>query len=125
MQGGRCFYCAGKLPARPQIDHFIPWSRRADNSIENLVATHAECNGRKSDYLAAAEHVERWSARARERAGDLARIAHEERWETQPALTLSAARAIYGILPDDTPTWKRGREFVVLDKSRVMAALAA
>src|SRR5437867_3032664 len=42
LQEGRCFYCAERLASRagqtPDVDHFIPWSRYPDDSLENLVA---------------------------------------------------------------------------------------
>jgi hypothetical protein len=36
------------------VDHFIPWSRHADDGLDNLVAADARCNGQKRDFLAAA-----------------------------------------------------------------------
>jgi 5-methylcytosine-specific restriction endonuclease McrA len=44
---------------RPHVDHFIPWSRYPNDAIENLVVAHERCNGRKSDFLAASDHVAR------------------------------------------------------------------
>jgi HNH endonuclease len=42
------------------VDHFLPWARYPENGIENLVVTDPRCNNDKRDFLAAAEHVERW-----------------------------------------------------------------
>jgi hypothetical protein len=125
LQGNRCFYCGRAIQGSSHIDHFIPWSRHFDNSIDNLVVTHEDCNLKKSDYLAAAEHVERWRDRSKRDAADLARIAHETSWESQPARTFSVARAIYLMLPDDARLWQFGRSFVVIERPRIAVTLAA
>lgn len=125
VQAGRCFYCQKGLSSACHVDHFVPWSRHADNSIDNLVAAHDGCNASKSDYLAAADHVERWRERSRDHAADLAQIAREETWESRPDRTLSVARAIYRALPDDTHLWLMGRDFVRIDPERIAGALAA
>lgn len=125
LQNRRCFYCGDELPAKYEIDHFIPWARHADNGIYNLVATDGRCNGRKRDYLAAAEHVERWQQRAKDHASDLSEIARKASWESRPDRTLSVARAIYQMLPEDTPLWRSGDEFVRIEPKRIAAALAA
>ena len=44
IQGGACFYCDDRLHGSSEVDHFIPWARYPDNSIQNLVAAHARCN---------------------------------------------------------------------------------
>ena len=78
-----------------------------------------------SDYLAAADHVERWRERSARHEADLARIAVEETWESRPGRTLGVARAIYGNLPHDAWLWQSGRDFVLIDGPRITAALAA
>jgi 5-methylcytosine-specific restriction endonuclease McrA len=125
LQGGRCFYCDGPLSRKYDVDHFIPWARHADNGIHNLVAADKGCNNRKHDHLAAAEHVERWRRRASKDASDLAEIARRASWESQPMRTLSVARAIYRMLPDDARLWRTGDEFVVIERPRISSALAA
>lgn len=125
LQGGRCFYCDKSMSPGCDVDHFVPWSRHADNSIDNLVAAHKPCNGRKSDYLAAAEHVERWRERSARRAADLAAIAREKTWESQAERTFSVARAIYRMLPDDARLWQSGQSFVLIEHPRIAQALAA
>jgi HNH endonuclease len=125
VQSGRCFYCGKGLSTACHVDHFVPWSRHADNSIDNLVAAHEGCNGMKSDYLAAADHVERWRERSRVHAADLAAIARDETWESHPSRTVSVARAIYRALPDDTHLWLAGRDFVRIEPVRIASALAA
>jgi len=79
-QGHACFYCADRLSTRSAVDHFLPWSRHPDNTIDNLVAAHSACNSAKSASLASLPHLAHWLARFR--PGDpastaLARIASE------------------------------------------------
>lgn len=125
LQEGRCFYCARSIVASCHIDHFIPWSRHADNSIDNLVAAHDDCNSSKSDYLAAAEHVARWRERGLDKAAALAQIAREQSWESRPDRTLGVVRAIYRNLPDDARLWVSGRDFARIDAPRLAMTLAA
>jgi hypothetical protein len=130
LQDGRCFYCADRLSGRagqaPDVDHFIPWSRYPDDSLENLVVTHARCNNEKSDFLAAPRRIEDWQARTRPgsaRAAELARIAEAVGWPRRPERTLAVARAIYLRLPEDARLWLRGSEFVTADRAALEAAL--
>jgi hypothetical protein len=125
LQDNRCFYCEKGLGTGCHVDHFVPWARHADNSIDNLVAAHEGCNGMKSDYLAAADHVVRWRDRSARCAADLAEIAREEAWESRPERTVSVARAIYRMLPDDARLWVAGESFLVIDRPRIASALAA
>lgn len=125
LQGGLCFYCQKAMVAEFDVDHFVPWARHADNSVDNLVAAHAHCNGKKSDFLAAADHVERWRDRASRQGAALAELARDKRWDTHPDRTLSVARAIYGRLPHDARLWLSGRSFVTIDPPRIERALAA
>lgn len=125
LQGHLCFYCGDRIKDRWEVDHFIPWARYPDNGIDNLVASHESCNNRKRDYLAAAEHVERWRARARGHSADLAEIARLARWEQEPERTVSVARAIYQKLPDDTLLWRLDDDFVAFDRGRIRTALGA
>lgn len=68
----RCFYCGGAIVrGELHVDHFIPWSRYPTDFGHNFVLVDATCNGQKSDYLAAEEHLARWLARNREIGSDL------------------------------------------------------
>ncbi len=125
LQDGRCFYCEGRLSRAHHVDHFIPWARHADDGIYNLVVADERCNLKKRDYLAAAEHVERWRARATVQAKDLETIAREASWGSQPGRTLSTARAIYLKLPEDARLWRGGDDLVKMERPRIVAALAA
>ncbi|MCK6587387.1 MAG: HNH endonuclease [Polyangiaceae bacterium] len=125
LQENRCFYCGRAIRGPSHVDHFIPWSRHFDNSIDNLVVTHDDCNLEKRDFLAAADHVERWRERSRRDAAALAYIARETSWESRPTRTFSVARAIYLMLPDDARLWQSGRSFVKIELPRIIAVLAA
>jgi 5-methylcytosine-specific restriction endonuclease McrA len=132
IQNGRCFYCEERIATgsglRPQVDHFIPWTRYPNNAIENLVVAHESCNQRKRDFLAAAEHVGRWRDRLDENrpvAGELLVLAASTSWERNAARSLGVARAIYLRLPTDIPLWLQGSEFVPLHPERIATILDA
>jgi 5-methylcytosine-specific restriction endonuclease McrA len=72
VQQGRCFYCRRPLGGRGAVDHFIPWSRYAFDLGHNFVLAHDGCNAKKSDRLAAVEHLERWCERNVEQGAVLA-----------------------------------------------------
>jgi hypothetical protein len=126
LQEGRCFYCRRPIAAGTDVDHFLPWARYPDNGIENLVAAHPACNNAKRDFLAAAEHVERWTARLSAGSAEataLDSIAAAARWDRHPERSLGATRSIYLRLPSDGTLWLRRREFVPVDRPRLVAAL--
>lgn len=61
FQSNECFYCHRALKdQKAHVDHFIPWSRYPVDLGHNFVLAHATCNGKKSDRLASAEHLETW-----------------------------------------------------------------
>jgi len=128
IQGCRCFYCDARLgdPTRGQVDHFVPWSRYPDDSLDNLVVADVACNGFKSNSLAAVDHVARWARRfaaespEHQQLGDLAQ---QTAWEREPDKTASVARGIYLRLPADAQLWLRRREFVGADGVRLAAVL--
>jgi hypothetical protein len=129
IQGCRCFYCDEQLanPARGQVDHFVPWSRYPDDSLDNLVLADVACNGFKSSSLAAADHVARWALRFVQESPEdrqLAELARQTAWEREPGKSVRVARGIYLRLPADARLWLRRREFVGPDAVRLVAALA-
>ncbi|MEZ4299749.1 MAG: HNH endonuclease domain-containing protein [Polyangiaceae bacterium] len=124
LQKNLCFYCGSRVPERCHVDHFIPWSRHADNGLDNLVAAHEDCNLRKSDYLADDGHVERWRERSELHASALRQIAHDHSWEVRPERTFGVARSIYHMLPEDARLWHARAEFVKIEKARITSALA-
>jgi len=125
LQGGRCFYC-GRPARTPEVDHFLPWSRYPGNGIENLVVADRGCNGNKRDFLAAAEHVNAWSARLDPSGATwshLPEIASGLGWAENAERTTSVTRAIYLRLPDDVRLWAGRDDFVRVDRDAIRAAL--
>jgi 5-methylcytosine-specific restriction endonuclease McrA len=129
MQDGRCFYCGRGISTERgvELDHFLPWSRYPDNGIENLVAADRRCNAAKRDFLAAAEHVERWAPRlgpVGAQGEQLRTIAESVNWARDPQRTCGAARALYLRLSADARLWRTESEFVPADLERLRIALA-
>ncbi|HEX6212115.1 MAG TPA: HNH endonuclease domain-containing protein [Methylomirabilota bacterium] len=129
IQGCRCFYCDERLrePTGGQVDHFVPWSRYPDDSLDNLVLADVACNGFKSSSLAAADHVVRWARRFVTGSAEhrqLDELAQQTAWEREPDRSVGVARGIYLRLPADARLWLRHREFVDPDAARLAAALA-
>ena len=123
LQQGCCFYCNGGISNRADVDHFLPWSRYADDGLDNLVIAHVGCNASKSDYMAAAGHVARWRQRVREHDAALNLIAQQARWRRDPGRTLSVARALYLRLPLTSQLWEGQGTFVPIDGGRIGEAL--
>jgi 5-methylcytosine-specific restriction endonuclease McrA len=71
VQGSECLYCRRRIRSSAEVDHFVPWSRYPVNLGENLVLAHQSCNQRKSDHLAAEEHLDAWTRRNQEHEGEL------------------------------------------------------
>lgn len=123
LQDNRCFYCDARLGVKADVDHFLPWARHPDNGIHNLVAAHPGCNNSKRDFLAAAAHVDRWTARSTGNGPDLDAIASAARWEAQPRRTLTVARAMYLPLTPDARLWQAREEFVAADMASIRRSL--
>jgi len=125
LQFGRCFYCEGRVDDRCDVDHFIPWARYADNSLDNLVATHPRCNGQKRDFFAALPHLERWAGRSARLAAQLDDLAQSASWPREPKRTMAVARAMYTRLPEGARLWIAGDRFEHVDPPRLGAVFAA
>lgn len=124
LQGGECIYCGDRLQRSVAIDHFLPWSRYGSDDLENLVAAHGSCNLDKRDFMASAEHVQKWTERARREAAGLAAIARDARWTYAPGTPRAVARAVYLRLPEDGRLWLVGKTFVPVDRAGLVRALA-
>jgi hypothetical protein len=123
-QDGSCFYCTERLSTRCAVDHFLPWSRHPDNSIDNLVAAHPPCNNAKSASLAGLEHLRRWLARFQPTdpaSTAVAHVASVTGWPRRPDRALSTARATYLWLPQGTRLWQQGTTYEPLDTTEVRA----
>jgi hypothetical protein len=125
LQGDHCFYCGAALAGAAEVDHFIPWSRYPDDSIENLVLADRHCNGAKRYFLASTSHVARWTERMHDvdSRGTLTQIAGELGWDSHPTRSLNVARAMYLRLPADALLWERGSDFVETDLPGLRIAL--
>ncbi|MFM8410628.1 MAG: HNH endonuclease, partial [Alphaproteobacteria bacterium] len=124
IQRGRCFYCDGPVAER-EVDHFVPWSRHPDDGIANLVVADPRCNRSKSDFLADLGHLERWSVRLHDHAGDLAAIAADQGWPRDERITTAVVRSMYAALPSDVLLWSAVDDFVPLEPARLRPVLAA
>ncbi len=111
LQGNRCFYCEEEFRDAIEVDHFMPWSRHPDNGLDNLVAAHTACNGSKSDHLAAASHVAKWSTRVETMDGQLDQLAGDIGWERDLGKTGGVIRGVYLRLPEQVRLWKKGNLF--------------
>jgi len=99
------------------VDHFIPWSRYPLDLGHNFVLSHAGCNGRKSDYLAANQHLERWATRNVEQERELESAFDSEGLPHDVVASRHIAKWAYeqaemaGAL-----VWVRGRQMAYLRK---------
>lgn len=126
LQDNTCFYCGKKMRGPAEVDHFVPWARYPDNSIENLVVTDPGCNSAKRDFLAAAEHAAKWTRRMDHGLSgscQLVEIAQATGWETRPGGTLSVARAIYLRLPPGAKLWLARNRYVDASRGELRTAL--
>jgi hypothetical protein len=130
IQDGRCFYCRNRLPDPQQshVDHFIPWSRYPENGLANLVAADSKCNGNKSDFLPAADHLANWLKRLDKRTAigtsleDAARLSG---WSLSSDRIEAVSRATYLRLRKDTKLWQEKRRFVDADPERIASLFHA
>jgi len=123
LQDDRCFYCGRRISGRADVDHFIPWSRYRDNGLDNLVPAHGKCNNSKRDFLASAEHVERWAERTRARDADLTALAQACSWPRDRDRSTAVARAVYLRLPAGTHLWRGPDNLDPIDHPRIRRAL--
>ncbi|MHB1594833.1 MAG: HNH endonuclease [Streptosporangiaceae bacterium] len=116
-QGRECFYCTDRLTGSWDVDHFIPWSRHPDNTLDNLVAAHSGCNNAKSASLAGLIHLGNWTLRFSDPAvhATIEDVRAATGWPRRPDRILATARATYLWLPDGARLWKRGTEYEPID----------
>lgn len=114
-QQGLCLYCQKRLRRETvHVDHFVPWVLHRCDALPNLVASHAECNSAKSDWLAAEVHIERWMRRNESTAVDKAVFTPEQAAQHRSG-TLAIARWAYDRAYElGLPTWLHGKETIGL-----------
>jgi hypothetical protein len=95
-----------------EVDHFMPWTRHPDNTIQNLVVVDRACNNAKRDFLATTSHLDRWVKRLNTPLHDrLAAEAALTGWASHRTRSLSVARAIYFRLPQGAKLWRAADRF--------------
>ena len=124
LHDNRCFYCDDHISGGADVDHFVPWSRYRDDGLDNLVPAHGKCNNSKRDFLASADHVERWAERTRTRDADLTALARTCSWPRDRDRSTAVARAVYRGLPAGTRLWRYPDNFDPVDHPRIRRALA-
>jgi hypothetical protein len=126
LQDRHCFYCERRLNENSHVDHFLPWVRTWDDGVHNLVLAHAECNGSKSDYLAAPVHLKKWRERNVERSSGLIDIARFDGFQTvfEPDRAINLARAAYQLSGDQALLWTSGTTLVRAETAAIQTALA-
>ena len=123
LQHADCFYCRKPLCHEAHVDHFIPWSRYANDGLHNLVLAHASCNTNKRAFLAATEHVENWVVRTAQHQSELEEIARALGRPANLASTIGVVRGTYLNLPSDVKLWLSGTEFVSGNAGRLQGAM--
>ncbi|MBL8860529.1 MAG: HNH endonuclease [Planctomycetes bacterium] len=114
LQSGVCFYCRKRVGESPHVDHFIPWSRHADDGLDNLVVADERCNLAKRNFLAGSKHKDRWLERGSTQSTDLETIANDLPWPRDKARTEATARTMYRNVPGGF-LWLVGTEFEAAD----------
>ena len=122
LQDGRCFFCQEKVRT-PVIDHFLPWTRCADDSLANLVVADQRCNGRKSDHLAAVAHLRHWGERLVRHGSDLEGISEEEVWPYDEGKSKNLTHSVYRGIPSEVPLWLQDKEFQAAEQNEIRKAL--
>lgn len=113
LANGRCFYCQRSV-AKPDIDHFIPFTLYPRDSAHNFVVAHPACNNSKSDTLAAKDHLSHWVEHVRANASDLDQIGEAAGLVGSAQSSESVARWAYGAAVGGR-AWKEKREYETID----------
>ncbi|MGE0621463.1 MAG: HNH endonuclease [Pseudomonadales bacterium] len=126
---GRCFYCDGRIGTsdsrKPEVDHFIPWSRFPNNDVENLVIAHSMCNRHKRNFVVSNDHLDHWVNRLNRQAADLVELASTQSWPSDLSRSGGIASAVYTGLPDGFYAWVNSEVFEPLDRRRAKKSIAS
>ena len=118
LQEGKCFYCNSSLGRDTEVDHFLPFSKHNDDSLDNLVAACRKCNGSKSDSYPSLPHVSKWMERfvkGSQTDTKLDTIAASIPHFRDSLSTASKARAVYLNKPEGTMLWHSLNESTALN----------
>jgi 5-methylcytosine-specific restriction endonuclease McrA len=121
VQAHRCFYCTRPMSGEVEVDHFVPWSRHPDNTLDNLVAAHRRCNNAKSASIAGYRHLQRWAWRLED--GTLDDVATTTSWPRRTERTLGSVVATYQTLPPRTLLWVVDHDYEQVDATQTTMAL--
>jgi len=122
-QAGRCFYCGERLSTgQVDVDHFVPWSRVPNDGLQNLVLADRRCNSSKRDHWADLPLLTTWAGRPQV---VLQQVADDVGWPLRQLESRRIARGLYARLPEGTHLWQQSGVFSVLDRTRLVEALAA
>jgi 5-methylcytosine-specific restriction endonuclease McrA len=105
LQSGKCFYCGYSINGKGEVDHFLPWSRKPNDSIENLVLADSKCNNSKSDFLVTRLILETWENRLKTQSSELRSIASESDWTSDLIKTRKIVCNIFNSVVEGTPLW--------------------
>ena len=126
LQEGKCFYCISSLGRDTEVDHFLPFSKHNDDSLDNLVAACRKCNGSKSDSYPSLPHVSKWMERfvkGSQTGTKLDTIAASIPHFRDSLSTASKARAVYLNKPEGTMLWHSVDESAALNLIGARAVL--
>jgi hypothetical protein len=126
LQEGRCFYCNAALGQNAEVDHFLPFSKHNDDTLDNLVAACRSCNGSKSDKYPSLQHLINWKTRfetGSEIDSKLNAIASSIPHLRDSISTASKARAVYLNKPEGTLLWQSINQDDILNLERVKEIL--
>ena len=118
LQESKCFYCNSSLGRDTEVDHFLPFSKHNDDSLDNLVAACRKCNGSKSDSYSSLPHVSKWMERfvkGSQTDTKLDTIAASIPHFRDSLSTASKARAVYLNKPEGTMLWHSLNENTALN----------
>ncbi|HSK90637.1 MAG TPA: HNH endonuclease domain-containing protein, partial [Euzebyales bacterium] len=125
LQRGTCFYCR-ESGGSWDVDHFLPWSRWPDNTLDNLVLAHRRCNNDKRAALPGLGHLDGWWQRFRdvsEVAELMRQVADATGWPRRARATRSAAGALYLRQPARAALWVAPGVIEELDHDRLRAIM--
>ena len=126
LQESKCFYCNSPLDRDTEVDHFLPFSKHNDDSLDNLVAACRKCNGSKSDSYPSLPHVSKWMERfvkGSQTDTKLDTIAASIPHFRDSLSIVSKARAVYLNKPGGTILWHSVDESAALNLIGARAVL--
>ncbi len=118
-----CSDCGGRFIGGVDVAISFTRPRHGDNGLDNLVPAHGKCNNSKGDFLASAEHVERWTELSGGLDADLAAVARECGWPRDRDRSTAVARAVCIRLPAGARMWRGPDTLDSVDHTRFRRAL--